>query len=145
MNRVVQVKCKVVLGSKEKIEQLLFDSEDSTTINTSFIERLNLTIRQRCAYLGRRKACHPRRIEGLEQNLSLLQCHYNFMRPHLALKFGKEYRTPAMQAGLTRKKLSFRGVFEMKPLIFLWLLITLWRNCDIRREIKYRDGLTTVA
>jgi len=38
------------------MEQLLFESEDSSTINTSFIERLNLTIRQSCAYLGRRTA-----------------------------------------------------------------------------------------
>lgn len=144
MNRVIQVKRKVVLGSKEKVERLLFDSEDSTTINTSFIERLNLTIRQGCAYLGRRKACHPRRIEGLQQNLSLLQCHYNFMRPHLALKFGKEYRTPAMQAGLTKKKLSFRDVFEIMPLIFLWRWITLWKNGVMGRKITYWEALTTV-
>ena len=28
--------------------------------------------------------------------------HYNFVRPHGALKFGREVRTPAMHAGLTR-------------------------------------------
>ena len=38
------------------MEQLLFESEDSSTINSSFIERLNLTLRQGCAYLGRRTA-----------------------------------------------------------------------------------------
>ena len=31
--------------------------------------------------------------------------------PHRALKFGREVRTPAMQAGLVSKRLSFRDVF----------------------------------
>ena len=38
-------------------------------------------------------------------------CHYNFIRPHRALKFGSEMRTPAMQAGFARRRLSFREVF----------------------------------
>jgi hypothetical protein len=41
----------------------------------------------------------------------MLRCYYNFMRPHLALKFGKEIRTPAMQACLCRRRLNFRDVF----------------------------------
>ena len=36
---------------------------------------------------------------------------YHFMRPHSSLKFGKEVRTPAIQAGLATKQLSFRDVF----------------------------------
>ena len=40
-----------------------------------------------------------------------LRCHYNFPRPHRALKFGYEVRTPAMQAGLTKLRLTFRDVF----------------------------------
>src|SRR5438309_10815350 len=38
--------------------------------------------------------------ERLEDHLELLRCHYNFVRPHRALKFGRQVRTPAMQAGL---------------------------------------------
>ena len=33
------------------------------------------------------------------------------VRPHQALKFGKETRTPAMQAGLAKKQLTLRDVF----------------------------------
>ncbi len=33
------------------------------------------------------------------------------LRPHSALKFGREMRTPAMQAGLTTKALTFREIF----------------------------------
>ena len=42
---------------------------------------------------------------------SLLRCYYNFVRPHGALKFGREIRTPAMQAGLTIRRLTFRDIF----------------------------------
>jgi len=34
--------------------------------------------------------------------------YYNFVRSHLALKFGSEVRNPAMQAGLVAKRLTFR-------------------------------------
>src|SRR4030095_7661812 len=36
------------------------DSEDSSKLNTSFVERLNLTIRQGSAYLSRRTICQAR-------------------------------------------------------------------------------------
>ena len=49
--------------------------------------------------------------DKLEQHLELLRCHYNFVRPHRALKFGSETRTPAMQAGLTTRRLTLREVF----------------------------------
>ena len=71
-------------------------------MNTSFIERLNLTIRQGLAYLTRRTLSHARSKEKLEEELELLRCHYNFARPHGALKFGRVIRTPAMQAGLVK-------------------------------------------
>ncbi len=89
-NRVINVERRLIIGTRQKMEQLLFESEDSSTINTSFIERLNLTIRQSCAYLGRRTACHSRRKDLLDNNLALQMCYYNFVRPHSALKFGDE-------------------------------------------------------
>ena len=49
--------------------------------------------------------------QRLEGHLELLRCYYNFVRPHRALKFGQDMRTPAMQAGLTGKRLTLRQVF----------------------------------
>ena len=72
-------------------------------MNTSFIERLNLTIRQSSAYLSRRTLSHARVQDALDAHLELLRCYYNFVRPHGALKFGHETRTPAMQAGLATR------------------------------------------
>jgi len=110
-DRIVKVERRELLGAAWRIEEALRNSEDSSTLNTSFIERLNLTIRQSLAYLSRRTLSHARSKEKLEDHLELVRCHYNFVRPHGALKFGRETRTPAMQAGLTTRRLTFREVF----------------------------------
>ena len=110
-DRVIKVERRPVIGASWRFEQALFDSEDSSTINTSFVERLNLTIRQASAYLMRRTTCHTRCMEQLKNQLEMVRCYYNFLRPHRALKFGGETRTPAMQAGPARRRLSFREIF----------------------------------
>ena len=117
-DRVVRVERRTRIGAAWRWEQALGDSEDSEKLNTSFIERLNLTIRQGSAYLCRRTLCYARRRERLEAHLELLRCYYNFVRPHRALKFGREVRTPAMQAGLTTRRLTFREIFSSR-MVFL--------------------------
>ena len=118
-DRIVKVERRMVIGSVWGLQQALRDSEDSSKLNTSFIERLNLTIRQGSAYLGRRTTCHARWKECLEDHLELLRCHYNFVRPHRALKFGREVRTPAMQAGLTNRSLTLREIFSSRMFLRL--------------------------
>ena len=124
-NQVVRVGRRLLLGTDTQLEEALFHSEDSSTLNTSFIERHNLTIRQGCSYLGRRTPCHARRTEFLEGQVALLMVHYNFLRPHSALKFGMTLKTPAIQAGLANKKLSFRDVSTCRAELFLSFLILL--------------------
>ena len=102
------------------IETSAADSEVSGKLNTSFIKRLNLSIRQGLAYLGRRTTCHARWKEHLEDHIELFRCYYNFIRPHRALKFGRKVRTPAMQAGLTRKRLTFSEIFSSA--MYSWAL-----------------------
>ena len=111
---IVKVERRAVLGDGWRLEQALQDSEDSAKLNTSFVERLNLTIRQGSAYLGRRTICHARWKKQLENQLELFRCYYNFVRPHSALKFGRAVRTPAMQAGLTRRRLTLREIFSSR-------------------------------
>jgi IS1 family transposase len=113
-DRIVKVERRAVLGDRWRLEQALHDSEDSVKLNTSFAERLNLTTRQCSAYLGRRTICHARWKERLEDHLELLCCDYNFVRPHRALKFGREVRTPAMQAGLVTRGQTLREIFSSK-------------------------------
>ena len=113
-DRVVKVERTPVIGVKWRFAEALSESEDSSTLNTSFVERLNLTIRQGSAYLTRRTICHARSRPRLNDHLEILRCHYNFARPHRALKFGTEMRTPAMQAGLAKRQLSFRHIFSAR-------------------------------
>jgi IS1 family transposase len=110
-DRVIKVERELSHGAPWKLERALSDSEDSSTLNTSFVERLNLTIRQGSAYLGRRSLCHSRWRTRLDDHLELLRCYYSFVRRHRALKFGKEMMTPAMQAGLSKRPLTLRDVF----------------------------------
>jgi transposase-like protein/IS1 family transposase len=110
-NRIVRVERKLLIGTREQIEDALLRSEDSDRLNTAFVERHNLTIRRNCAYLHRRTTAHARCADRLREQLELLRCYYNFIRPHMALKFGRLTKTPAMQAGLVDRPLTFRQIF----------------------------------
>ena len=150
-NRVVRVDRRLLLGTQAELEEALFHSEDSSTLNTSFVARHNLTLRQGCSYLGRRTPCHARRTEFLEGQVALLMAYYNFVRPHSALRFGKAVRTPAMQAGLAKKRLSFRDVFTSQVAFFLFFLMVLvarYAKSDLRSvQFGYwrGHGSTTLA
>ena len=52
-DRIIKVERRALHGAAWRFEDALNNSEDSSTLNTSFIERLNLTIRQSSAYLSR--------------------------------------------------------------------------------------------
>jgi len=64
-DRIVKVERRALIGAASRFEEALNNSEDSSTLNTSFIERLNLTIRQSSAYLSRRTLSHARSTERL--------------------------------------------------------------------------------
>ena len=150
-NRVVKFDRRLLLGTEAELEKALFHSADSSTLDTSFVERHNLTIRQGCSYLGRRTPCHARRTEFLEGRVALLMAYYNFLRPHRALKFGETLRTPAMQAGVANKSLSFREVFTSEAAFFLFLLMVIvarYPRLDFR-SVQFGNwrgnGSTTLA
>ena len=72
-NRVRSVDRTLFNGTKTALAQALLESEDSHTLNTSFVERHNLIIRQGCAYLRRKTPSHARDIRTLEEQLELFQ------------------------------------------------------------------------
>jgi IS1 family transposase len=84
-NRVRSVDRTLFNRTKTALTEALLDSEDSHTLNTSFVERHHLIIRQGCAYLRRKTPSHARDIRTLKAQLELFQCYYNFIRPHSAL------------------------------------------------------------
>ena len=133
--RIIKVERRALHGAAWRFEDALNNSEDSSTLNTSFIERLNLTIRQSSAYLSRRTLSHARSTERLDEHLELLRCYYNFVRPHGALKFGREIRTSAMQAGLTTRRLTFRDIF-LATTIPLWSRIEVFLLTGARNPVS---------
>jgi IS1 family transposase len=120
--RLVGVTHRVVFGTQLAIEQVL--AACGWTINTAFIERLNLDIRQRVAAVGRRVNTLCRGEESLRDQLVLFQTYHNFVVPHTSLRqplpvteatnggSAKVWRpcTPAMAAGLTDHVWSLKEV-----------------------------------
>jgi transposase-like protein len=115
-NRVIKVDRKFVIGSRDRVEEALLESEDSRKLNTAFIERLNLTIRRSLAALQRKTTAAMRSHRSIAELIELLKCSYNFTRPHQSLRFGKVTRTPAMQAGIATRRLTWREIFlSLRP------------------------------
>jgi IS1 family transposase len=128
---VVNSDYTIVRGTQWQLDELLERSEDSKKVNTSYIERLNLFKRRSIVGLHRRSNSLPRSRESLGQSIDLLQCYYNFVRPHGALRFGKETRTPAQQAGLVTRRLSLRDIFlAFRP----WARVPWLKNPKTRAE-----------
>ena len=75
------------------------------TVNTSYVERFNLTLRCSLCSLVRRTLAAAKLKGELEGQMFLFQVFYNFIRPHMSLTLGKgrgkQKRTPAIAAGLT--------------------------------------------
>ena len=112
--RIVGVTYRVVFGTMERVQQGL--SACGRKLNTAFVERLNLDIRQRVAAVGRRVNTLCQGEDGLRQQLVVYHAYYNFCLPHASLRqpllvpeptngsgSAKRWRpcTPAMAAGLT--------------------------------------------
>ena len=117
-DRVVRVERRRRIGPAGRLQAALWESEDSETLNTSFVERLNLTIRQGSAYVRRRSPCHARGADQLHGHVDRLRCSYNVIRPHRALQCGRETRTPAMQAGLVNAPMNWSDIFTAPAALY---------------------------
>jgi len=69
--RLVRVRHRVVFGTLEAVQQVL--AACGWQINTAFIERVNLSIRQHVAAVGRRVSTLCKGEDGLRQQLALYQ------------------------------------------------------------------------
>ncbi len=73
--RLVRVRHRVVFGTLEAVQQVL--AACGWQINTAFVERINLTIRQHVAAVGRRVSTLCKGEDGLRQQLALSHTSYN--------------------------------------------------------------------
>jgi len=78
--RLVRISRRVVFGTLEAVEPVL--AAYGWQINTAFIERVNLSIRQHVAAVGRRVATLCKGEDGLRQQLALYHVYYNFGLDH---------------------------------------------------------------
>jgi len=94
-------------------------------IGTSFLERLNLTIRQSLAPLKRKTLGYSKTRENLKKQVIFFQVFYNFARPHMSLRerisdsdqrFKNKWipKTPGMAAGITEHVWTFRELLTVK-------------------------------
>ncbi len=128
--RIVEVIHRVVIGTQAQVDAVL--APCGWQINTSIVERLNLSLRQRVAAIRRRSATSCKSEGGLTQPLILFQVYHNFILAHASLRLPLaepvpttgagsakvwQPRTPAMAAGLTDHRWSLREVllFRVPP------------------------------
>src|SRR5712691_4956919 len=128
--RLVRIRHRVVFGSLEAVEHVL--AALGWHINTAFVERINLTIRQHVAAVGRRVSTRCKGEDGLRQQVAVFHCYDNFCWPHASVRHpllqpestngtgsATLWRpcTPAMAAGLTDHVWTLRAVllFRVPP------------------------------
>ena len=121
--RLVCLKQRLVFGEWSQVQAVL--DKLGWQLNTAFVERLNLTIRQHISALGRRVIQRAHSATGLSHQVDLFLIYYNFCLPHTSLRLPlatpqptrgqgslkqKLDCTPAMAAGLTDHVWSLREV-----------------------------------
>ena len=96
---------KIIFGNENLLDDCINNSTTSSKINTSFIERSNLTMRQHNKRIERKSQGFSKLKHFFEKQLSLSVAYYNFCLPNNGLKYYFEDKTvintPAMEAGLT--------------------------------------------
>jgi len=131
--RVVAVNTKIVFGNEQAVADQLTLSSVSQTINTSFVERDNLTQRQSNRRLTRRTNGFSKEMTWFEKQLWLSLAYYHLVLPHHSLRqplpepeitrgsgTPRKWKlvTPAMAAGITNhiwtttELLSYRVPFH---------------------------------
>jgi IS1 family transposase len=128
--RLIRVSHRVVCGTLEAVHAVL--APHGWHINTAFVERINLTIRQHVAAVGRRVNTLCKSDDGLRQQVAVFHCYYNCCLPHASVRqplpqpeptkgtgSAMQWRpcTPAMAAGLTDRVWSLKEVllFRVPP------------------------------
>jgi IS1 family transposase len=125
--RLVGVEHRMLWGNVEEYRSRLKANGLSGNINTSFVERANLTIRQSVSKLTRRTWGPAQYTTELEDHLYWWLAYYHFARPHESLRItlpepflrkGKQrpmlYKkvTPAMAAGLVTRRWSVKELIS---------------------------------
>ena len=100
---VVAVTTKAVFGDMQAINARLANSPVSTTVNTSFVERDNFTLRQQNRRLTRKASGFSKELPWLEKQLWLSLAYYHLVLPHNSLRRRLETPEPTRGTGSARR------------------------------------------
>ena len=118
--RVIEIVRWMTHGQWRKAKKLLKSSKGGKKLNTSFIERLNGTFRERLASFTRKCRHAASKIETVHTGMYLIGCTYNFCFAHHELSKSKKKGgfgmpcTPAMASGLTSHIWSVKELLTYK-------------------------------
>ena len=115
------------LGSRQLIRASLQALALTGKVQTAFVEKANLTLRELIAPLSRRiwSIAHDTHHLGLHIHWGL--AYYHFCRPHQSLTLPirdpsqRRYRTLAMAANLVNRRLSVRDLLQLSVPEGVWL------------------------
>ena len=101
--RVVEVNSKVIFGDPDAILEKLTSLPTSDAINTSFVERNNLTQRQSNRRLTRRTNGFSKELSWFERQLWLSLAYYHLALPHQSLRQSLATPQPTRGSGSLRR------------------------------------------
>ena len=102
--RLVRIRYQMGCGSRHALQATLRALGWSGRLQTAFVERLNLTVRQSVAALTRRTWATAQTADGLQHQVEWWRAYYHFVRPIAACGSTAGPCTPAMAAGLTAQR-----------------------------------------
>jgi transposase-like protein/IS1 family transposase len=118
--RLIEVKTKAIFGKPEAIAVQLANSPVSDAINTSFVERDNLTQRQSNRRLTRRTNGFSKEIGWFEKQLWLSTAYYHLVLPHHSLRQPLETPEPTRGSGSPKKWRSVSPAMAAGMTDHLW-------------------------
>jgi len=117
--KVIKVERRVVYGDEKRIDEKIANGPGKR-INTSYLERVNGTLRQMNSHLRRKTQTFAKEMPHFKARLALIVLMYNCIKPHNTLSMNpnktRTPRTPAMAAKLIEENWTIESAFK-KPFI----------------------------
>lgn len=139
--RVVEVATKIIFGHEQAVADQLDGSLVSQTINTSFVERDNLTQRQSNRRLTRRTNGFSKEMGWFEKQLWLSLAYYHLILPHYSL------RQPLLEPQITRGTGTLRKWKPITPAMAACMTDHVWTTSELlsyRVPFHFLDTLSEI-
>jgi IS1 family transposase len=119
--RLKYVVSKIVCGTRDRFRSAMRQLGFSGRVQTAYVERFNLFLRETVAPLSRRTWSQAQTEEGLSHHVHWSLVCYHLVKPHEALREragegGRRYRprTPAMAAGISTRPWAVRDILNYR-------------------------------